>query len=105
MDQEGVLCPRCEEKRPIEDFDHPVRGRRHGYCRPCRRSYNRDWYRRNKARHIAQVRRDNERHLARNRKYVEQQKDAPCTDCGQRFPTPVMEFDHVRGEKVTEVVN
>ena len=23
----------------------------------------------------------------------------PCADCGQRYPAPVMEFDHVRGEK------
>lgn len=28
-------------------------------------------------------------------------KDAPCCDCGQRYPAPVMEFDHVpeRGPK------
>jgi hypothetical protein len=26
-------------------------------------------------------------------------KAAPCMDCGQRFPSICMDFDHVRGEK------
>jgi hypothetical protein len=26
-------------------------------------------------------------------------KDKPCTDCGHRFPTCVMDLDHVRGSK------
>lgn len=26
-------------------------------------------------------------------------KDRPCADCGQRFPTVAMDFDHVRGRK------
>lgn len=27
-------------------------------------------------------------------------KSAPCTDCGGRFPTEAMDWDHVRGQKV-----
>jgi hypothetical protein len=30
---------------------------------------------------------------------IEAAKDQPCVDCGKRYPTCVMEFDHVRGEK------
>ena len=30
-------------------------------------------------------------------------KDVPCLDCGRRYPTCVMEFDHVRGEKHFEL--
>lgn len=26
-------------------------------------------------------------------------KDVPCADCGVRYPSYVMDFDHVRGEK------
>lgn len=26
-------------------------------------------------------------------------RDKPCADCGNRFPTCAMDFDHVRGEK------
>ena len=30
-------------------------------------------------------------------------KNNPCTDCGGRFSSEAMDFDHVRGEKVTEI--
>lgn len=30
-------------------------------------------------------------------------KQKPCMDCGQVFPSCVMEFDHVRGEKLKPV--
>lgn len=35
--------------------------------------------------------------------YVRQQKEKPCTDCGGTFPWYVMQFDHVRGEKLHNV--
>lgn len=30
-------------------------------------------------------------------------KSKPCQDCGQTFPTYVMDFDHVRGRKLFNV--
>lgn len=30
---------------------------------------------------------------------IEEQKQGPCADCGGTFPSIVMDFDHVRGEK------
>ena len=30
-------------------------------------------------------------------------KSKPCTDCGMEYPPYVMDFDHVTGEKDTEV--
>ena len=30
-------------------------------------------------------------------------KDAPCMDCGNRFPPECMDFDHVRGVKAFEI--
>ncbi len=35
----------------------------------------------------------------RNREYIQEAKNKPCTDCGIRYPFYVMDFDHVRGEK------
>jgi len=34
------------------------------------------------------------------RKIVEDAKRVPCADCGVKYPTYVMQFDHVRGEKL-----
>lgn len=36
---------------------------------------------------------------ARNRDFLSFLKDVPCHDCGGRFPSYVMDFDHVRGKK------
>lgn len=30
-------------------------------------------------------------------------KALPCTDCGRRYPAHVLDFDHVRGEKLGDV--
>ena len=34
-----------------------------------------------------------------NRQLVREAKDVPCMDCGKRYPSYVMDMDHVRGEK------
>ena len=38
-------------------------------------------------------------HYAEAKRLIERVKDVPCADCGHKFPTYVMDFDHVRGEK------
>src|SRR5579859_7354703 len=35
--------------------------------------------------------------------YVDQVKAQPCLDCGGRYPPFVMDFDHVRGDRVDAV--
>lgn len=37
--------------------------------------------------------------------FINSFKDAPCKDCGQKFPTYCMDFDHVRGEKKDNIAN
>lgn len=73
--------------------------KRRSYCRPCKATYQRAWYERNRDRHIADVRRLRAAYTARNRRIVAAAKAVPCGDCGERFPSYVMDFDHVRGEK------
>lgn len=41
--------------------------------------------------------------LADRRARVDALKTGPCTDCGQTFPPECMDFDHVRGEKFSDV--
>jgi len=44
--------------------------------------------------------------LAARRAFVDEIKDAPCVDCGGRFPPYVMQFDHLPGfEKVASISN
>jgi hypothetical protein len=61
------------------------------------RAAKRRWYRDNR-----QVYADRNRQRAkRNAQRLRVLKDAPCTDCDQRFPPCVMDFDHRDGEDKT----
>jgi len=38
-----------------------------------------------------------------SRGYTDRAKDVPCEDCGVKYPPYVMDFDHIRGEKVDDI--
>lgn len=40
---------------------------------------------------------------SRNRAISEEVKSKPCVDCGKSYPPYVMDFDHVRGQKIRDV--
>jgi hypothetical protein len=71
----------------------------------ARREYNpeyqRIWYRKNRELHMQRVLRVTRRARERVQRYIDEQKRCPCADCGGRFPPFLMDFDHVRGTKVT----
>lgn len=50
-----------------------------------------------------QQRRDLIRQRERRDEYVNRRKDAPCMDCGIKYPPNCMDFDHVRGKKYKNV--
>lgn len=58
-------------------------------------TYFKQWYEKNRAKKT-QYQRDR---AARFRQLLNVLKDAPCTDCGKKYPPYVMDFDHVRGRK------
>lgn len=37
------------------------------------------------------------------RRIIEEAKGVPCSDCGVSYPTCVMQFDHIRGNKVLNI--
>lgn len=102
---ETKVCGRCLEQLPASAF-HGNRTRPDGLqsmCRSCKSEYTRAWYRRNSTSHRAAVgsqRRGRER---RNAAIIAEAKQVPCADCGRAFPSAVMDFDHVRGDKIAAV--
>lgn len=61
------------------------------------------YYEANKDKVKAQVRERNKVAIQRNKDYVNNYlKSHPCVDCGNKNPI-VLEFDHVRGEKIKDV--
>src|ERR1043165_324318 len=105
--QRTKRCPTCATEKSAADFGKDT-ARPDGLqsqCRLCKRVAQRKWYLANKARHVANV--------ARHRRAAEAEiikriiaylRQHPCVDCGEIEPI-LLEFDHVRGEKVNSVCN
>lgn len=61
-----------------------------------RSRYYKLWYKQNRKREIARIKK-NQRSL---KKLIRKSKEKPCADCGIQYPYYVMQFDHVRGKKM-----
>jgi hypothetical protein len=59
-----------------------------GTCLNCKKEYQREYMR---------------DHRRRRKDIVDSIKDVPCSDCGVRYPSFVMDLDHVRGKKLFHV--
>lgn len=55
------------------------------------------------AQHLITMKEVNARRRAQNTEVINAAKAVPCMDCGGRFPSVAMDFDHVRGTKVSNV--
>lgn len=106
---ETQLCIKCDAEKPVEDFNwrDKKRGVRHYTCKACHSAYRRQHYLENIEKYKEKARRWNAENQdevrMRMRRYVlEYLLEHPCVDCGETNPI-VLEFDHVRGEKIMEV--
>lgn len=98
-------CVICKQLRPTCEFNRRRRSADglQPHCRECNRVASRAYYRRNPAKHVRDVGENNREYIARNRAVLLAHLLAnPCVDCGERDPR-VLEYDHVRGEKVDDV--
>jgi hypothetical protein len=73
------------------------------HCKDCQRAYIREHYIRNREYYLDKARIRNRAMARAGRDLVRQLKDVPCADCGERFPSWVMQFDHVNGEKLFDL--
>ena len=105
--------PSCLEQsatgieQPIDAFawKDKKRGKRNSWCKSCHRNYAKSDYQNKKDYYKEKSRRSNKMLKARNRERLRQYLlDHPCVDCGESSPV-VLEFDHVRGKKLSNVSN
>lgn len=93
------LCTKCGSEKPSSDFARRTSGGRSGYqswCRDCHKAYQNGAGKRPK-REYRNKRRES------LKAEIDLIKSAPCSDCGQTFPTVCMDFDHIRGEKLGNI--
>lgn len=93
-------CVRCQIEKPDPEFNQSRKNKDglHSYCRECQKEH----YRSNLERHLANVRKTSEARRARMREIVFTAMANGCVDCGIA-DIRVLEFDHVRGEKLDSV--
>jgi len=94
-------CPKCGDSIDIRFFakDPSKRSGLNSYCRTHQKTYQQDWYRRNKDEHIKRVGKRTKLVRAEIQRWIlEYLSTHPCVDCGENDPV-VLEFDHVRGRK------
>jgi hypothetical protein len=97
---ETRTCGRCRRTLPVSSFARYGSGYQ-AYCRECKKQYDADWYKANKARRKDKVRAD-------RRDYVDWldslKEGKPCADCGGVYPPYVMEWHHLPGSEKKLVV-
>jgi hypothetical protein len=97
------FCPRCKEKKQLDEF-YKKKGRRAAsYCKLCQHAYLREHYKKTSA--IYNVRRYalHLKYTKRNRRLVlDHLARHPCVDCNES-DVVVLDFDHIRGSKFGDV--
>lgn len=89
-------CKTCGVEKELTEFyvyKHGDKRTVYASCKPCHREKLKSKYtNETRAEHRRASR---EKAMA----YVNSQKSKPCADCKVSYPSYVMDFDHVRGEK------
>lgn len=94
-------CRRCEQLLPIENFHRDKRSKdgRLSICNTCTVARVRAWQIETGRRsYVPNTRRRTNLYSQEFRKqYLDDIRNVPCKDCGGRFPTVAMDFDHLPG--------
>lgn len=99
-------CVTCGEKKPLKHFGKNQKkpDGKQPYCRECGRKKDKAYYQRSPKRR-SEIRRYAAKQLEERRNIILTHLSAnPCVDCGETDPV-VLEFDHVRGVKKSEIAN
>lgn len=99
-------CYKCKTSKNIEDFsnNHSRSDGHSSLCKECSKQYLKDWYVKNKKKHISYVSKDRKKKKQENSDYIlSYLKSKECIDCGYSKSIIPLEFDHVRGTKIKEV--
>jgi hypothetical protein len=99
-------CTVCSNQKSLEEFSSNAKSKdgKHYMCKPCKRAYDNEYYKKNPAR---------KNYIENNRQQARLDADKyifdyllthHCVDCGESDPI-VLEFDHVKGNKIASVAN
>lgn len=99
-------CTKCKKFYLIEEgfyFKNKKRNLRRSACKQCCNTQYYEWCKKNsdaQENHKTRVHEIRQRTRQAIRDFIQNEKSKPCVDCNKRYPYFVMDFDHVRGEKI-----
>ena len=99
-------CTKCLVSKSEDDFSirSKASGRKHTWCKECVCFYRKQHFKSNRS---STLRKNKLNKVLKIQSYYERLflyfKEHPCVDCGETDPI-FLEFDHVRGKKITEVM-
>jgi len=98
-------CNGCDKDKDESDFW--LKGNKtQARCKYCQKQYHKQHYIDNSGIYKAKAIISNDKYRSEARNYINSIKDNPCTDCNNRYPYYVMDFDHREGvEKLYNVSN
>lgn len=101
------ICMKCRQTKDTSEFAQNA-SRKDGFhhsCKECHKQYAHNHYKNNKEVYLARTAERNKAVALVGRAFLAKAKDVPCKDCGMSYPSYVMDFDHVHGQKVNNVGN
>jgi hypothetical protein len=100
---ETKRCGKCDEIKPLSDFNRRGHGRLQGSCRACNSANLKEHYANNLHYYAQKAARFKRARKAANfASLLAYFAEHPCVDCGETDPV-VLQFDHVRGTKLKAV--
>lgn len=83
----------------MEEFNFRKPPKRHAHCKDCAHKKSREHYLLNTGAYIKKAKNSKAKAIVA----INELKDVPCKDCGNRFPSVCMDFDHVNNDKIEDV--
>ena len=99
-------CNHCGQEKADDQFNWKNKGKgvRQKYCRECKKVHQKKYYQKSKDSYLVTIRKSKAKRLQCGRQLLKEYLlEHPCVDCGNA-DIRVLQFDHVRGVKVTEVM-
>lgn len=99
------ICAKCKEEKARDAF-HRNAAKAEGlqsYCKVCKKDLDKRYYLSDPKAHSKRTSNRRKSYHKKSRQFIwEYLEQNPCIDCGETNPV-VLEFDHVRGEKMSEI--
>ena len=103
------ICNKCQQEKDQDQFNKK-RTKKDGsfqlqpFCRSCQKEYWNSYYKieEKKQKHLARKYKHDKTKYENVKKYIDELKSKPCTDCKQKFSPWIMDFDHV-GFKIENI--